>query len=150
MVSRELRRNAAKTGVYRPLGAQRAAEQRARRPKVAKLAAPGPLRDFVIAQLREDWSPRQIANVLRVEHPEEPDQRVCAETIYQSLYVQSRGALKKELAVHLRPHRTKRRPQSHSPRSERRKMIGTNSPSVSAPQKELITKQYQATAKTTW
>lgn len=124
LVSRELRRNAARTGVYRPLGAQRAAEQRARRPKLAKLAAPGPLRDFVIAQLREDWSPRQIANVLRVEHPEEPDQRVCAETIYQSLYVQSRGALKKELAVHLRRGRTQRRPQNR-PEERRGKLVGT-------------------------
>lgn len=109
VVSRELVRNSAKTGVYRPLGAQRAAEVRARRPKTAKLARPGPLREFVIAQLVQDWSPRQIATVLGVEHRDEPERRVCAETIYQSIYVQSRGALKRELAAHLRRGRLQRK-----------------------------------------
>ena len=124
VISRELRRNRTQTGAYRPLGAQRAAEVRARRPKVAKLAAPGLLREFVIEKLREDWSPRQIANVLAVEHPDDPDQRVCAETIYQSLYVQSRGALKRELAAHLRRGRTQRKPQNR-PDERRGKLVGT-------------------------
>ena len=124
VISRVLRRNRTQTGAYRPLGAQRAAEVRARRPKVAKLAAPGLLREFVIEKLREDWSPRQIANVLAVEHPDDPDQRVCAETIYQSLYVQSRGALKRELAAHLRRGRTQRKPQNR-PDERRGKLVGT-------------------------
>ena len=123
VVSRELARNSARQG-YRPLGAQRAAEQRARRPKVAKLARPGPVHDFVVDKLAEDWSPRQIASVLRMEHPEDPQQRVCAETIYQSIYVQSRGALKKELAAHLRRGRTQRKPQTR-PEERRGKLPGT-------------------------
>jgi IS30 family transposase len=124
VISRELDRNSARSGTYRPLGAQRAAEVRARRPKRAKLAVPGPLRDFVIAQLAEDWSPRQIANVLAVEHPDQPEQRVCAETIYQSIYLQSRGALKRDLAAHLRRGRTQRKPQNR-PEERRGKLVGT-------------------------
>ena len=124
VVSRELKRNSTKAGAYRPLGAQRAAELRARRPKTAKLARPGPLRNFVIAQLREDWSPRQIASVLAVDHRDDPDQRVCAETIYQSVYVQSRGALKKDLAAHLRRGRTQRKPQQR-PEERRGRLVGT-------------------------
>ena len=124
VISRELDRNRAKSGTYRPLGAQRAAEVRARRPKRAKLAEPGPLRDFVIAKLNEDWSPRQIANVLAVEHSDQPEQRVCAETIYQSIYVQSRGALKRDLAAHLRRGRTLRKSQKR-PEERRGKLVGT-------------------------
>jgi IS30 family transposase len=112
VVSRELRRHSNASGSYRPLGAQRAAEARARRPRTAKLARPGWLREYVVAQLKEDWSPRQIARVLAVEHPDQPERRVCAETIYQSIYVQSRGALKRELAAHLRRGRTQRRSQN--------------------------------------
>jgi IS30 family transposase len=124
VISRELGRNSAKSGIYRPLGAQRAAEARARRPKTAKLAEPGPLRDFVIAKLGEDWSPRQIANVLAVEHRDQPEQRVCAETIYQSIYVQSRGALRRDLAAHLRRGRAQRKPQNR-PEERRGKLVGT-------------------------
>jgi len=124
VISRELARNTTKAGLYRPLGAQQAAERRARRPKTAKLAKPGPLRDFVIDKLLQDWSPRQIASVLAVEHPEDPDQRVSAETIYQSIYVQSRGALKRELAAHLRRGRTKRVPRNR-PEERRGKLVET-------------------------
>jgi IS30 family transposase len=124
VVSRELARNSTKSGLYRPVGAQRAAEARARRPKTAKLSRPGRLRDFVIASLREDWSPRQVASVLAVAHPDDPEQRVSAETIYQSIYVQSRGALNRELAAHLRRGRTQRRPQ-HRPEERRGKLVDT-------------------------
>lgn len=123
VVSRELRRNGS-TGGYRPLGAQRAAEVRARRPKKAKLSRPGWLRDFVVAMLQEDWSPRQIASVLAMEHPDEGERRVCAETIYQSIYIQSRGALKKDLAAHLRRGRAQRRPRKR-PEERRGKLPGT-------------------------
>ena len=118
VVTRELARHCNAMGQYRPLGAQQAAESAARRPKQAKLARPGPVGDFVVAKLGEDWSPRQIASVLKVEHPQEPEQRVCAETIYQSIYIQSRGALKQELAAHLRRGRTRRKP--HARPDERR------------------------------
>ncbi|WP_455429456.1 IS30 family transposase [Nocardioides dongkuii] len=124
VVSRELARNTTKSGGYRPLGAQQRTEARARRPKTAKLARPGPLRDFVVAKLGDDWSPRQIANVLAVEHPEDPERRVCAETIYQSIYIQSRGALKRDLAAHLRRSRAQRRPQNR-PEERRGKLVGT-------------------------
>lgn len=123
VVSRELARNSGRDG-YRPLGAQKAAEARARRPKQAKLAINAALRGFVVDRLRQDWSPRQIANVLAVDHPDDPAQRVCAETIYQSVYIQSRGALKKELAVHLRQGRTQRKPQTR-PEERRGKLPGT-------------------------
>lgn len=128
VVCRELGRNSSQRGVYRPLGAQRKAEVRARRPKPAKLAAPGPLRDFVLSGLGEDWSPRQIASVLKVQHPEDPQQRVCAETIYEAIYVQSRGvlrgALRTEMASHLRRGRTQRVPQVR-PEERRGKLVGT-------------------------
>jgi IS30 family transposase len=135
VVSRELARNRTQAGLYRPLGAQRTAQARARRPKQAKLAAPGPLQDFVVAKLVEDWSPRQIASVLAVEHPEDPEQRVCAETIYQSIYVQSRGALKKDLAAHLRRGRTQRKPRSR-PEERRGKLPGTLAISERGPEAE--------------
>jgi len=123
VISRELRRNGGRAG-YRPLGAQQAAQARGRRPKTAKLAVQGPLRDFVVEKLAEQWSPRQIANVLKVEHPDRREDRVCAETIYQSIYVQSRGALKRELAAQLRRGRAQRRPQRRL--EERRgKLVGT-------------------------
>jgi IS30 family transposase len=124
VISRELRRNGNSAGGYRPLGAQRAAQVRACRPKTAKLAQPGALRDFVIDKLGQDWSPRQIANVLRVEHPDDAEHRVCAETIYQSIYVQSRGALKRDLAAHLRRGRTQRKPRSR-PEERRGKLVET-------------------------
>lgn len=124
VVSRELARNSTKAGTYRPLGAQRAAEQRARRPKTAKLARPGPLRDFVIDKLGEDWSPRQIATVLAMDHPDDPEQRVCAETIYASIYVQSRGALNKNLAAHLRRGRAQRKPIKR-PEERRGRLVET-------------------------
>ncbi len=124
VVSRELARNSSAAGSYRPLGAQRAAQERARRPKVAKLAADPGLRARVVGMLSQDWSPRQIASVLAMQHPDEPDQRVCAETIYQSIYIQSRGALNKELAAHLRRGRAQRVPRNR-PAERRGKLVGT-------------------------
>jgi IS30 family transposase len=111
VVSREIRRNSTSRDGYRPTVAQLKAEKRARRPKVAKLAMDGPLREFVQEKLKEDWSPEQIANVLRVEHPEDPQLRVCAETIYQSLYLQAKGGLRRELCTHLRSQREVRKPR---------------------------------------
>jgi len=60
------------------------------RPKTVKLAAPGPLRDHVAAKLEERWSPGQIAHRLRKDRPEETEMRVCAETIYQAIYVHAK------------------------------------------------------------
>lgn len=109
-VSRERSRHATRAGRYRPLHAQALAEATARtahaRPR--KLSQSGPLRRYVIAGLKQQWSPQEISYRLRREHPNDPVMRVSAETIYQSLFVQARGTLKKELTAHLRTQRTRR------------------------------------------
>jgi IS30 family transposase len=96
---------------YRASVAQHRAGQRARRPKAAKLAQRGELHDRVQTMLRLRWSPRQIAIKLRREFPDRPEMWVSHETIYQSLYVQSRGALRRELTACLRTGRAVRRPK---------------------------------------
>jgi IS30 family transposase len=112
-VSRELARNG---GVrYRAWRAERAATRRARRPKPAKLALNARLRGTVEAMLHKHWSPEQIARRLRSEYPHEPEMWVSHETIYQSLYVQGRGALRAELRACLRTGRARRRPQHRAP-----------------------------------
>ena len=78
VVSREIRRNSTSRDGYRATVAQLKSEKRAQRPKVAKLAVDGLLRTCVQDRLKKDWSPEQIANVLRVEHPNDPQMRVCA------------------------------------------------------------------------
>lgn len=97
-------------GVYLPHGAHRDAARARARPKAAKLAQPGPLRDYVAAGLREQWSPEQIRNRIRQDHPGDEGMRVSTETIYQALYVQARGGLKREVAQALRSGRTRRKP----------------------------------------
>jgi transposase, IS30 family len=109
-VSREVRRNSVR-GVYRAGPAQREAEERARRPKPAKLAAGGELRGWVEAKLALRWSPEQASARLEAEFPDRPEMRVSPETIYQSLYVQGRGALRRELAACLRSGRAMRKPR---------------------------------------
>jgi IS30 family transposase len=98
---------------YRPSLAQRRAERWAARPKPAKLATNGRLRQLVQAKLGERLSPRQVARELRAEFPDNPEMQVSHETIYQSIYVQGRGALRRELAVCLRTGRALRRPRRH-------------------------------------
>ena len=92
--------------------AQQRADRRAARPKEAKLATPGPLRDTVMAGLRLRWSPEQIAGRLRYEHPDAPERHVSAETIYLAYYLEARGGLKKLLEDEnvLRSGRRNRRP----------------------------------------
>jgi IS30 family transposase len=109
-VSREVRRNSAERG-YRAGAAQHLAQERARRPKPAKLAVDAGLREWVEDKLKRRWSPEQISARLRAEFPGRPEMRVSAETIYQSLYVQGRGALRRELAACLRSGRALRRPR---------------------------------------
>ncbi len=107
-VSREVAGNGGRSR-YRAVAADRRALVKARRPKPAKLAANAQLRAVVEAGLRVRWSPEQIAARLVIDHPDDPTMRVSHETIYQSLFVQSRGALRRELAQHLRTKRTHRR-----------------------------------------
>ena len=109
-VSREVRRNSVR-GACRAHLAAREAQQRARRPKPAKLTVNGELRARVEGKLGKNWSPEEISARLRPEFPGRAEMRVSAETIYQSLYVQGRGALRRELAAHLRTGRELRRPR---------------------------------------
>jgi IS30 family transposase len=99
---------------YRAWRAHNDACDRACRPQPAKLASCPRLRAQVEQWLQLWWSPRQIANRLRSDYPDDPMMRVSAETIYQSLYVQGRGALRKELAACLRTGRAIRKPRQRS------------------------------------
>jgi IS30 family transposase len=118
-VGRELGRNGNADGSYRGLSAQRRAELRARRPKSGKLATNPRLRIYVVDKLtRLQWSPEQICRHLRRDYPQDESMRCCPEVIYRSLYVQGRGELRRELAVHLRTGRDQRKPHN---RPERRK-----------------------------
>jgi IS30 family transposase len=109
-ISREVARNRGGRG-YRAVAAQAATEMRAQRPKTAKLAGNRRLRGWVADRLAERWSPEQISVMLERQFPGEPEMRVSHETIYQSLYVQGRGALRRELAVCLRTGRALRKPR---------------------------------------
>jgi transposase, IS30 family len=96
---------------YRAGRAQLRAEQRVRRPKTAKLAGNAVLRELVQTRLDEKHSPEQIAARLKAEFPDQPEMWVSHETIYQSLYVQGRGALRRELTACLRTGRALRKPR---------------------------------------
>jgi transposase, IS30 family len=117
-VSREVARNGGRRR-YRAVGADGAAHRRARRPKPCKLAENAGLRRRVQALLAARWSPEQIAARLRREFPDDPGMRVSHETIYQSLFVQARGALRTDLARCLRSGRTRRRSQRRPDRRGR-------------------------------
>jgi transposase, IS30 family len=109
-ISRELRRNAERDGGYRATTAHARAYVRASRPKPAKLQTNLALREIVQDDLRRRFSPEQIAGRLRRRFPDDREMWVSTETIYQSLYVQSRGALKRELTRYLRTGRSLRKP----------------------------------------
>lgn len=120
-VSRELRRNAhPESGDYRPWAAQRRAACRRARPKVGKIGSSPELREAIAAGLRARWSPEQICRRLRHEFPSRPEMHVSHETIYQALYVQGRGELRRELAKCLRTGRAVRRPQRRSDQRQSR------------------------------
>jgi IS30 family transposase len=97
---------------YRAVAAERAAYRRARRPKQAKLVDRPELAAEVEDKLGAWWSPQQIATSLKETYPNRPEMQVSHETIYQSLFVQGRGALRKELARCLRSGRAVRKPRS--------------------------------------
>jgi len=99
---------------YRALVADRAACRRALRPKRAKLAECRRLREVVERKLEARWSPEQISAWLALEYPDRPEMQVSHETIYQSLFVQSRGALRKELHSCLRSGRAMRRAKAYT------------------------------------
>jgi len=109
-VSREIRRNGGRE-CYRASEAETAAWRRAERPKVCVLRQNRRLCRYVAQRLRQQWSPQQIADRVERDHPDDHSMRVSHETIYRSLFVQSRGVLKKALMQHLRTQRKLRRPR---------------------------------------
>lgn len=109
-ISREVANNGGRKK-YRAWSAEDRALRCAKRPKPAKLLACPALRDVVGETLLKRYSPRQISRRLVVEHPNDPEMRISHEAIYQSLYVQGRGALRRELTAYLRSGRAIRRHQ---------------------------------------
>src|SRR6185312_1334149 len=112
-VSREIRRNGGRDG-YRASRADQAAWDRAHRPKVCKLVRNRALAHRVAIKLRSNWSPEQIAGWLKQTYPDDEANQVSHETIYRSLFIQARGALKSELMAHLRRTRGMRRSRHHT------------------------------------
>lgn len=104
---------------YRAIAAERGAQQRLARPKASKLSKCPELLAFVEAGLEARWSPQQICRRLVEEFPDDLGMRISHETIYQSLFVQARGELRKELAANLRSGRTRRRAQGQVERRGR-------------------------------
>ncbi|WP_146954894.1 IS30 family transposase [Cellulomonas soli] len=97
-------------GIYLPHRAHRSWASGRSRPRQAKLARHGRLRDYVAGRLAEQWSPEQICHALVREFPDDESMRVSVETIYQAIYVQARGGLRREVADALRTGRTRRKP----------------------------------------
>jgi IS30 family transposase len=110
-ISREVKRN---RGVMRYSGiwADERAWRKARRPKKCLLNSNAALRDLVIEKLLLEWSPQQISGWLRTVYPHDPTMRVSHETIYRSLFIQSRGVLKQQLCAHLRHRQSMRVPRA--------------------------------------
>ena len=112
-VSRELRRNANRaTGGYEPYRAQQMSADRLKRPKPAKVRTVPGLLAYIRDGLNAHWSPEQIAGRLRTDFPDNKSMHVCAETIYQAIYVQAKGELKKDVAGALGSGRAARRPRA--------------------------------------
>jgi IS30 family transposase len=109
-ISREVAGNGGRRG-YRAAAADRQAWSNATRPKTCKLANNPVLAGIVAEKLQHRWSPQQIAGWLRLTYPHDPEMYVSHEGIYRTLYVQSRGALRRELTAYLRTGRVIRRPQ---------------------------------------
>ena len=116
-ISRELRRNGGRQG-YRASEADQAAWDRACRPKSCRLAQNRALGRLVAEKLQLEWSPEQIAGWLKHRFPADENYQVSHETIYRSLFIQARGALKKELLQHLRRTRGMRRSRHHTQKGD--------------------------------
>lgn len=112
-ISREIERNGGRQ-CYRANEADKNAWDRAHRPKICKLVENRPLAYIVAKKLQLEWSPEQVAGWLKQTYPSDESYQVSHETIYRSLYIQARGALKKELLQHLRRTRVMRRSRHHT------------------------------------
>lgn len=121
-VSREIARNGGPRK-YRANLADEAAWSRARRPKRCRLHVVRRLQHVVTAKLRMKWSPEQISGWLKREYPHDEKMQISHEAIYQTLYIQARGALKRELMVHLRTRRMMRRSKKATTRGQPRGQI---------------------------
>src|SRR5512133_233231 len=116
-VSREIHRNGGQ-GFYRASQADQAAWDGACRPKTCKLVQKRKLANIVAGKLQLQWSPQQIAGWLKQAYADDENYQVSHETIYRSLFIQARGALKKELLQHLRRTRAMRRSRHHTQKTE--------------------------------
>ena len=112
-ISREIKRNGGQE-CYRASQADQSAWDRGRRPKTGKLAQNRALARIVAGKLQRQWSPEQVAGWLKRTYPDDTSRQVSPETIYRSLFIQARGALKKELVEHLRRTRVMRRSRHHT------------------------------------
>jgi IS30 family transposase len=121
-VCREVNRNGGR-GRYRAQKAEEQALKRSLRPKRCLLAMNERLRAMVARKLRENWSPEQISGWLSKHYPDDEAMRVSHETIYRTLFVQARGALKKELLAHLRSRRMMRKSRGASTAGQPRGQI---------------------------
>ncbi|MDO9242819.1 MAG: IS30 family transposase, partial [Rhodocyclaceae bacterium] len=128
-VSREINRNGGPDW-YRASGADQATWDRAHRPKTCRLVENRALAHVVADKLQLLWSPEQIAGWLKHTFPGDENNQVSHETIYRSLYIQARGALKKELLQHLRRTRAMRRSRHHTQKTDNHGRI-TNTVSIS-------------------
>jgi IS30 family transposase len=116
-ISREIKRNGGQEG-YRASQADQSAWDRGRRPKAGKLAQHRALARVVAHKLQRQWSPEQVAGWLKRTYPDDTSRQVSHETIYRSLFIQARGALKKELVEHLRRTRVMRRSRHHTQKTD--------------------------------
>ena len=116
-VSREINRNGGRRR-YRANNADQAAWDRAHRAKTCKLVQNRALARIVAEKLQLQWAPRQIAGWLKYTYPDDESHQVSHETIYKSLFIQARGALKKELLQHLRKTRAMRRSRHHTQKTK--------------------------------
>ena len=116
-ISREINRNGGRRD-YRASEADQAAWDRAHRPKRCKLVENRALARIVAKKLKQLWSPEQIAGWLKRTYPDDENFQVSYETIYRSLFIQARGALKKELLQHLRRKRATRRSRHHTQKTD--------------------------------
>jgi len=135
-VSRELQRNGGRRQ-YRATSAEQAAWDRAHRPKTCKLAQNPALARLVSQKIQLEWAPRQIAGWLKRTYPDDENYQVSHETIYKTLFIQARGALKKELIQHLRKTRAMRRSRHHTQKtSNHGRIVGAVSISERPPEVE--------------